>query len=215
MYESINISSYLNVIYASFSGIIPYSTDIHVAIVFALSLSVAYAITLVLSKKKKKSWRIKASKKWLKKFRSNANKFNAHQRFNYIRKVDHFLWEYILLRCFEERGYSIIHTPLTRDGGSDGFVTINGKFIVIQAKRYKGRISKSHVLELNKLVCQNKQYNKGLFIHTGKSSEPILTYFKQNKDLEIISGVSRVLSLLDGLELELFGTRLKRAKNIN
>lgn len=191
--------------------VLGYSVPIFMpAVIIILSLLISRA----LRPRKKEKWRIRSAKKWLKDFRSNADKYNSLQRFNYIRKVDHFLWEYILMRCFEERGYSIIYTPLTRDGGSDGFVTINGEFIVIQAKRYKGRIAKADVVKLNNLVKSNKRFKKGLFIHTGKSSDPIIEYFHANEKLEQISGVSRILNFLDGGNIELFGVHLKRPKGV-
>ena len=116
------------------------------------------------------------------------------------------------MSCFEERGYPIIRTKMTRDGGSDGFVRIDGHFVVIQAKRYKGRISKEHVIELDKLVARNKRYKKGLFIHTGKTSSPIMQLFKTSEYLEILSGVDAILSFLDGEEISLFGNTLNRPK---
>ena len=160
--------------------------------------------------KDRKPWRVSASKRWLKNFRSNKKNYSSRQRFSYIRKVDHFLWEEILMSCFEERGYPVIRTKMTRDGGSDGFVTINGNFIVIQAKRYKGEIAKAHVMELDRLVSQNKRFNKGLLIHTGKSSAPILKHFKMNDHLEIISGVDAILGFLDGHPIHLFGSPLNK-----
>ncbi|MFA0809347.1 restriction endonuclease [Microbulbifer epialgicus] len=162
--------------------------------------------------KRRKPWRIAASKKWLRQFRANKDKYTPVQRFTYIRKVDHFLWEEILMSCFEERGYPIIRTKMTRDGGSDGFVTINDDFVVIQAKRYKGRISKAHVVELDRLVNHNRRHDKGLFIHTGKTSTPIMEFFRSNDHMEILSGVDRILSFLDGEELSLFGNRLNKPK---
>jgi len=162
--------------------------------------------------RKKKPWRIAASKRWLKMFRSNEYKYSPKQRFAYVRNVDHFLWEEILMSCFEERGYSIIRTKMTRDGGSDGFVKIGGDQIVIQAKRYKGSISKAHVMDLNSLVRRNKRLDKGLFIHTGRTSGPILKHFRINPNLELLSGVDRVLEFLDGDEIVLFSNRLNKLR---
>lgn len=184
-----------------------------------ISLSIILAIGLILSTlisflifRKRKPWRVAASRKWLEKFRSNKNNYSPMQRFAYIRKVDHFLWEDILMSCFEERGYPITRTKMTRDGGSDGFVTINGKLIVIQAKRYKGNIAKAHVLELERLIIRNKAFDKGLFIHTGKSSGPILDYFKSSDHIELLSGVDSILRFLDGDRISMFGASLNSPK---
>lgn len=164
--------------------------------------------------RKRKPWRIAAAKKWLKKFRKNKHSYTPAQRFAFIRKVDHFTWEEILIACFEERGCKVVRTKLTRDGGSDGYVKLNDQWVVIQAKRYKGAIAKAHVMDLAKLVETDPRVSKGLFIHTGTSSAPILEYFRSNLSLDIISGVDKVLSLLDGESMTLFSAKLAPAKSV-
>lgn len=164
--------------------------------------------------RKRKPWRIAASKKWLKSFRANKKVYSRRKRFSDVRDVDHFLWEDILMSCFEERGYPIVRTKMTWDGGSDGFVTINGELIVIQAKRYKGPISKSHVMELDNMVFNSKRLNKGLFIHTGKTSAPIKKHFRMCRYMGILSGVDPILRMLDGEEISLFGHKLNKPKGM-
>jgi len=189
--------------------------------IFGFELPVGWAIIAVLfllaiiltpTRKRRKSWRIKASRKWLKEFKSNKDNFTPMQRFAYIRKVDHFLFEDILMSSLELRGYPIVRTPATRDGGSDGFVTIGKYHVVIQAKRYKGRIAKEHVIALENLVRNTAKLHKGLFIHTGKSSKPILDYVRTSSHLELISGVTNILNILDGGKVELFGITLAEPK---
>lgn len=168
----------------------------------------SYSTHFLLRLRKRKPWRIASSRKWLKQFRANKERYSPQQRFAYIRKADHFLWEEILMTCFEERGYKIQRTKMTRDGGSDGFVKVNNQNIIIQAKRYKGPIAKAHVLELEAIVQRTKRLDKGLFIHTGKTSAPLLRYFRNNQRVELLSGVDTVLNFLDGKGVVLFGETL-------
>lgn len=170
-------------------------------------------IILALPKRKFKSWRVKASKKWLDNFRKNKLKYTPAQRFKFIRDVDYYLFEDILMSCFEERGYSVIRTKLSWDEGSDGYVTINKVHMAVQAKRYKGRISKQHVKDLHSLVQRKRKVKKGIFIHTGKSSGPILDYIKSEQELDMISGVDRLIKFLDGEDTYVFNCRLNGLTN--
>lgn len=113
------------------------------------------------------------------------------------------------MTCFEERGYQIKRTKMTRDGGADGFVTINGERIVIQAKRYSGAISKGHVLDLTSLVSRSPGVRRGLFIHTGKTSLPIREIIRNSSNVEMISGIRDILNFIDGKEIVLFGSKIR------
>jgi len=171
---------------------------------------IAFIFFLSRAKRSTVRWRVKASKKWLVGFRANKDRYNVMQRFSYIRSVDHYLWEEIIMTCLEERGYSIHRTKYSRDGGSDGEFVFEKDYIVIQAKRYRGRISKKHVQDLHHLVLRSKKFKRGLFIHTGKSSEPILQYVRDsNNDLAMLSGVDQIIRFLDGEKIYLFGNPLK------
>lgn len=108
-----------------------------------------------------------------------------------------------------------MRTKMTRDGGIDGFVKISGMLIVIQAKRYSGKIAKADVMQLDRLVSRNKRFDKGLFIHTGKSSAPILRIFKKKVHLELLSGVDALLAFLDGDQVSLCGQRLNKPQDMH
>lgn len=170
-------------------------------------------ISIALPKRKFKSWRVKASKKWLENFRKNKNKYTSAQRFRFVREVDCYLFEDVLMSCFEERGYSVTRTKLSWDEGSDGYVTINKVYMAVQAKRYTGRISKQHVKDLYLLVQKKRKVKKGIFIHTGKSSGPILDYIKGEQELDMISGVDRLIKFLDGEDTYIFNYRLNGITN--
>lgn len=164
-----------------------------------------------LKPKKRLPWRTPASKAWLKDFRASRSKYTIAQRFAFIRKVDHFLWEEILMTCFEERGYRIARTKMTRDGGVDGYVTIDGELVAVQAKRYKGNISKAHVLALAELVERTPSISRGVFIHTGRTSMPIRSYFNASDKIDVIGGADRLIAFLDGEDTTLFGSELRKA----
>lgn len=166
----------------------------------------------VTTRKTRRSWRVGASRRWLKRFRKHAHRFHDHQRFAFIRATDHFLFEDILMSAFEERGYQVRRTPATGDGGSDGYLNLDGLQVVVQAKRYHGPIARRHVMALELLADRNPKLHKGLFIHTGKTSRPIKAYVDQSPTLAMISGVSDILTLLDGHPLTLFGKPLRPAK---
>jgi restriction system protein len=157
---------------------------------------------------RRKPWRTAASKKWLKRFRANAEKYSPPQRFGFIRGVDHFLWEDIIMSCFEERGYAITRTKMTRDGGIDGVVVIGNETIAIQAKRYSGPIVRSHVIAFEKLVVRRSMFTKGLFIHTGTTSKPIKEYFITSSNVYLFSGVDRILEFLDGKPINMLSQKI-------
>jgi restriction system protein len=154
-------------------------------------------------------WRRLYAKKWLANFRKSKAKFSIPQRFKYLRDIEHFLFEEILLTTFEQRGYKVIRTKMTRDNGSDGYVFINGKKIVIQAKRYSGQIKRSAVIEFESLIQSEKDVAAGLFIHTGKTSGPVLKMFHDSQDMVLLSGLQRVISFIDGGDITIFSQPLK------
>jgi restriction system protein len=176
-----------------------------------LALAIIICSFLLIPASPRRSWRVAASRRWLKHFRRNAHRFSPAQRFSFLRRTDHFLFEDILMSAFEERGYRVRRTPATGDGGSDGYVAMEGLRVVIQAKRYNGRISRAHVVALHSLARNTPRQDAGLFIHTGQTSSPIKRYVRQHADLDMISGSKDLLALLDGAPVQLFGRRIRPA----
>lgn len=170
-----------------------------------LAVAIIVCLFLLIPASPRHSWRVAASRRWLKRFRRNAHRFSPAQRFSFIRRTDHFLFEDILMSAFEERGYKVKRTPATGDGGSDGYVTIEGLRVVVQAKRYNGRISRAHVVALHSLTRNTPGQDAGLFIHTGQTSSPIKRYVQGHAELDMISGSKDLLALLDGAPIQLFG----------
>lgn len=120
------------------------------------------------------------------------------QQFMYLRAVNHFVFEEMILSAFKKLGYKIKrNTRYTGDGGIDGRIFINKKLYLIQAKRYKSYISAKDVQEFSH-ICR-KHRCKGLFIHTGKTGKMARTLISNNVD--IVSG-QRMLNLLMSIEFK-------------
>ena len=91
-------------------------------------------------------------------------------RLAYLRKVDPFVFEELVLTALCSRGYKIKRNKrYTGDGGIDGKFWFNGHQFWIQAKRYSGHINAGHVDTFNSLCKENGVY--GLFVHTGRTGE--------------------------------------------
>ncbi|ECC1675600.1 restriction endonuclease [Salmonella enterica] len=116
------------------------------------------------------------------------------QKINYLRKIDPFVFEELLLEGFAAHGFRIIRNKrYTGDGGIDGQVIIGNYRYLIQAKRYRSHISLQHVQEFNKIL---KRYNcRGFFCHTGRTGAGSKSASVSSGRIEIISG-QRLIDLL-------------------
>ncbi|HID9282458.1 TPA: restriction endonuclease, partial [Serratia marcescens] len=75
------------------------------------------------------------------------------QRLAYLRKINPYVFEELLLLAFERQGYAVIrNTSYSGDGGLDGQVIIEGKTYLIQAKRYGRTITPSHITSFGALL---------------------------------------------------------------
>lgn len=85
----------------------------------------------------------------------------------YLRKIDPFVFEELLLDAFEAAGVTVIRNKrYTGDGGIDGQIYYEGRRIPIQAKRYKQHINKAHMEAFTEVTARRKA-PFGIFIHTG------------------------------------------------
>ncbi|WP_313397425.1 restriction endonuclease [Acinetobacter variabilis] len=118
------------------------------------------------------------------------------QRFAYLRKINHFVFEEMILEALERSGHKVYrNSRYTGDGGIDGRATINGVNYIVQAKRYSAFINKQHVIDFAALATQ--MGCRALFCHTGKTRESAKNIVAVNQQIEIISG-QRLLDLLEG-----------------
>jgi len=114
-------------------------------------------------------------------------------KFSYLRKVDPFVFEEMILTSLNIQGYKIVRNKsYTGDGGIDGQVYIGNELVLIQAKRYSRYISATDISDFS-LLCERLKC-KGLFVHTGKTGS--LAWHNQDSSvIDIVSG-NRMLSLL-------------------
>jgi len=124
------------------------------------------------------------------------------QRMSYLRKINPYVFEELLLLAFERQGYAVQrNASYSGDGGLDGRVHINGECWLIQAKRYSRAITPAHVQDFDALLTRIGQ--RGLFIHTGRTGQKSRAVSSSSQQLMIISG-QRLLALLAGKPIKEF-----------
>lgn len=118
------------------------------------------------------------------------------QRMSYLRRINPYVFEELLLLAFERQGYAVQrNASYSGDGGLDGRVHINGECWLIQAKRYSRAITPAHVQDFDTLLTRMGQ--RGLFIHTGRTGQKSRAVSSGSQQRMIISG-ERLLALLAG-----------------
>lgn len=127
-------------------------------------------------------------------YRSRARK--VHKRFlrgdltggrafAYLRKINPFVFEELVLDAFDANGFSVTRNKrYSSDGGIDGRVSIDGKNYLVQCKRYKTYIQLRHVEDFAAL-CEDV-HQGGFFVHTGKTGPG--SRGAQRGRVEIVSG---------------------------
>ncbi|WP_236849237.1 restriction endonuclease [Chania multitudinisentens] len=117
------------------------------------------------------------------------------QRLVYLRSINPYVFEELLLTVFARRGYRMVRNlRYSGDGGIDGQVWLDGERYLIQAKRYARAITPAHVSALNVLT---RQYGcRGLFVHTGRTGPKSQALLRDFPAITLLSG-ARLLALLD------------------
>nr|WP_315419671.1 restriction endonuclease [uncultured Pedobacter sp.] len=138
-------------------------------------------------KQKRHKRNISNGEKIILKLRSFNGEFKNQRILTYLRKVNPYVFEELVLTALEQKNH-IIHRnkSYSGDGGIDGIVFNANKRLLIQVKRYQGNIKSSHLSDFNNLIQQNGAHG-GYFIHTGKTSAKSYQNFKGTQ-IEIISG---------------------------
>lgn len=163
-------------------------------IIIILSLVVFAALWCYLCHHKRHAWYIKRASVIYRNI--TTDRYNEAQTIQYLRHINPYVFEELLLLAFEKRGYRVIrNSRYTGDGGVDGRVIMDGHKIPVQAKRYKSHIRREHVREFSVVVSKMKA-PYGFFIHTGKTG-------KGCRDMETIDNVCiisghNLLDLLKG-----------------
>ncbi|MBH2876179.1 restriction endonuclease, partial [Serratia marcescens] len=118
------------------------------------------------------------------------------QRLAYLRKINPYVFEELLLLAFERQGYAVIrNTSYSGDGGLDGQVIIEGKTFLIQAKRYGRAITPSHIKSFGALLRHH--HCDGFFIHTGRTGQLSHALLQNHPHVHLVSG-QKLLALLAG-----------------
>lgn len=119
---------------------------------------------------------------------------NPEQVFAYLRKINPYVFEELLLLAFCEQGFRIEKSNVySNDGGIDGYIyDERNRAFLVQAKRYKGFINPKHVKAFAKVV--NQRAYAGFFVHTGRTGT--MAKEKLPRNISIISG-RRLLELLE------------------
>ena len=117
-------------------------------------------------------------------------------RITYLRKVNPYVFEEVLLTAFLRQGNRIKRNDsYSGDGGKDGQVWINGQRWLIQAKRFAASIQAQHVRDFGALVRQERC--RGFFVHTGRTGNVSRDVLGAYPEIALLSG-GRLLKLLAG-----------------
>lgn len=148
---------------------------------------ITLTIWLLFQRKSQRS-RIKKALKIISLIRQKEFKEHPERLFAYIRKIDPFVFEELLLLSFKARGIKIQHNKrYTGDGGIDGIIFLENKRYAIQAKRYTQHINASHSNHFKQAISSNR-CSGGFFIHTGKSGQGV--YQNLDSSIYLISGAN-------------------------
>ncbi|MDD2751230.1 restriction endonuclease [Acidithiobacillus thiooxidans] len=91
------------------------------------------------------------------------------RRIAYLRKLDPLVFEELVLDGFKRKGFIVERgTRYSGDGGLDGKVFRDNRWIGIQCKRYKGTIQTAHVEQFARDLSRFG-LTGGYFVHTGKT----------------------------------------------
>lgn len=128
------------------------------------------------------------SKKILNKIRSFPY---AGQRIRYLRTIDPFVFEELLLDAFKAKGYKVERNKrYTGDQGIDGVVWKKERKYLVQAKRYRGHINLKHVKDFITLVDEHECH--GFFCHTGRTGKRPKRVISEHNNITFISGESLI-----------------------
>ncbi|MDH5665675.1 MAG: restriction endonuclease [Nitrosopumilus sp.] len=160
------------------------------------------ALLFFLLSQKNSHWRkIRKANAVIKKLRSFNGENIEGRVIGYLRKIDPFVFEELILNAFKERGVKILRNRrYTGDGGIDSRIIINDQPVFIQAKRYQSHINQKHVTEFGNLIARKKV--QGLFVHTGKTGKGSREESKRH-NITMISG-SLLTNLVLGKPLRIF-----------
>jgi restriction system protein len=167
------------------------------------ALGIFLVVFYYIFKPSKHKKNIQKASKVLLKIRTIEGQFREAQILTYLRKINPYVFEELLLTVFEEHGYAIKRNKrYSHDGGLDGKIYDKGKLIYVQAKRYKSYINAAH-LKAFKVCVEKSNAKSGFFIHTGKTGKELYDNFR-NSNISILSG-SKLIQFINAVNIEANG----------
>jgi len=98
-----------------------------------------------------------------------------------------YAFEYLITEGFRSAGAKVRKIErVSGDGGWDGMVHLNGRWHLIQAKRYGSPVSRQ-VIEEFLTLCQTKRM-PGLFVATNGFSKPARKLAYQSRRITLMDG---------------------------
>ena len=136
---------------------------------------------------------IRKARKTLRFINSMKGSGRAARVLLYLRKIDPYVFEELILEAYASHGYSITRNhSYSGDGGLDGqVVDPQGIRYLVQAKRYAGIIRSSHLEEFAALVRRHQC--QGLFVHTGRTPKAAI---RRHPQVKVVSGSQLVNELM-------------------
>ena len=158
-----------------------------------LLMLIGCLLKMFLFPKRRHRWYIQRAEKVYRTVNGQAEKFTLAQTMEYLRHINPYVFEELLLYAFKRKGFKVIHnTRYSGDGGIDGYVLMDGKRIPIQAKRYRDYVKGKHIASFSQVV-KRKKAPFGFFIHTGRTGKA--GYDPSYETVRIISG-NKLMDLL-------------------
>ena len=148
-------------------------------------------------KRERKNKNVEKAAALLEKFRSWEGDGLPMRILAYLRKIDPYVFEELVLTALAEQGLSVTRNEsYSGDGGLDGEFCYKGRRYLMQAKRYEGAINAEHVTDFGKLI-EERRAQGGLFIHTGRTPPKAYKQMGRAQTVTLISG-DKLIKLLRG-----------------
>lgn len=153
--------------------------------------------SLVKREKRTHRWRRKQARTMIADFQNSEPE--PARIFARVRAMDALAFEELVMEAFASRRLRVRRSKrYSGDGGIDGEVRIDGQWVLLQMKRYKGSIAVAHVRDFQSLCAARGK--GGLFVHTGKTTSGSKALFDGNARIHVISG-QKLVDLLAGRDL--------------
>ena len=130
-------------------------------------------------------WRWRAARRLRRRIIKDA--FTPERTIGYLRSVDPFVFEELVLLSFRKAGYRIRRNRrYTGDGGIDGRMSKGSRRWLLQMKRYGGHIDAADVRAFAGLCREHGAC--GAFVHTGRTGGAARDAVREAENVFIVSG---------------------------